>query len=115
MTTVAADPAQAVYQEKPAVAARGDDELDRVKIFLGIQVLFLILSGFTGGFQFAWWSMLDSALLIQSIGITALVPVLEEARLRRLAFKAAITFYLLAIADMGLNVLISGVVGWRTW
>jgi len=33
---------------------------------------------FTGGFNFKLWSMLDTALMIQSIGVTALVVVLEE-------------------------------------
>ena len=47
------------------------------------------------------------------IGVTALVVVLEEARHRRLAFKVAIVLYLLAVLDMGINVCISGVVGWR--
>ena len=90
------------------------DELTRVKIFLGIQLLFLGVSVFTGGFNFKLWSMLDTALMIQSIGVTALVVVLEEARHRRLAFRAAIILYLLAILDMGVNVLISGVVGWKS-
>jgi hypothetical protein len=90
------------------------DEVGRVKIFLGIQAFFLLVSVFTGGFHFALWSMLDTALMIQSIGVTALVLVLDEARLRRLAFKAAIILYLLAVLDMGINVLISGVVGWKT-
>jgi hypothetical protein len=57
--------------------------------------------------------MLDSALLIQSIGITGLVVVLDQPRLRRLAFTTAIILYLLALLDMGINVLVSGVVGWR--
>jgi hypothetical protein len=90
------------------------DELTRVKIFLGIQMLFLGVSVFTGGFNFKLWSMLDTALMIQSIGVTALVVVLEEARHRRLAFRVAIILYLLAILDMRVNVLISGVVGWKT-
>jgi hypothetical protein len=90
------------------------DEVTRVKLFLGIQAFFLVLSVFTGGFQFKLWSMLDSALLIQSIGVTSLVLVLEEAKLRRLAFKAAILLYLLGVLDMGINVLVSGVVGWRS-
>ena len=96
---------------RPALLA---DEVGRVKIFLGIQAFFLVVSVFTGGFHFALWSMLDTALMIQSIGVTALVLVLEEARLRRLAFKVAIVLYLLAVLDMGINVLISGVVGWQT-
>jgi len=90
------------------------DEVTRVKLFLGIQVLFLALSVFTGGFQFKLWSMLDTALMIQSIGVTSLVVVLEEAKLRRLAFKAAMLLYLLGVVDMGVNVLVSGVVGWRS-
>ena len=90
------------------------DEVTRVKLFIGIQAFFLVVSVFTGGFHFKLWSMLDTALLIQSIGITGLVVVLEETRLRRLAFKAAIILYLLGLVDMGINVLISGVVGWKT-
>jgi hypothetical protein len=35
--------------------------------------------------------MLDTALMIQSIGVTALVVVLEEARPRRLAFRVVNT------------------------
>ena len=46
--------------------------------------------------------------------ITALVLVLDEARLRRVAFKVAIILYLAAVLDMGVNVLVSGVVGWKT-
>jgi len=56
-----------------------------------------------------------SALLIQSIGITRLIVVLDQPRLRRLAFTTAIVLYLLALVDMGINVLISGVVGWRAF
>ena len=100
--------------EKPTVQTPVADELTRVKIFLGIQAFFLAVSVFTGGFNFKLWSMLDTALMIQSIGVTALVVVLEEARHRRLAFKAAIILYLLAVLDMGINVLVSGVVGWKT-
>jgi hypothetical protein len=57
--------------------------------------------------------MLDTALMIQSIGVTALVVVLDEAAHRRLAFKVAIVLYLLAVLDMGINVCVSGVVGWK--
>lgn len=83
-------------------------------MFVGIQIGFLLLSVVTGGFQFKLWSMLDSALLIQSIGVTALVFVLDEEKLRRLAFRVAVVLYLLGLLDMGINVLISGVVGWQT-
>jgi hypothetical protein len=99
---------------KPRPQAPVADELTRVKIFLGIQAFFLVVSVFTGGFNFKLWSMLDTALMIQSIGVTALVVVLEDARHRRFAFKAAILLYLLAVLDMGINVLVSGVVGWKT-
>jgi len=80
--------------EKPKLQMPVADELTRVKLFLGIQAFFLVVSVFTGGFNFKLWSMLDTALMIQSIGITALVVVLEDARHRRLAFKAAIVIYL---------------------
>jgi hypothetical protein len=99
--------------EEPPSQITAVDELTRVKIFLGIQAFFLVVSVFTGGFNFKLWSMLDTALMIQSIGVTALVVVLDEARHRRLAFKVAIVLYLLAVLDMGINVCISGVVGWR--
>lgn len=85
-----------------------------MKIFLGIQAFFLVVSVFTGSFNFKLWSMLDTALMIQSIGITALMVVLEDARHRRLAFKVAIIIYLLAVLDMGINVCVSRVVGWKT-
>ena len=97
----------------PWVQTPAADELTRVKLFLGIQAFFLVVSVFTGGFNFKLWSMLDTALMIQSIGVTALVLVLEEAKHRRLAFQAAIVLYLLAVVDMGINVCISGVVGWK--
>jgi len=98
---------------EPKPAGPVADELARVKIFLGLQAFFLGVSVFTGGFQFKLWSMLDSALLIQSIGVTGLILVLDEAGHRRLAFRAAIVIYLLALVDMGVNVLISGVEGWK--
>ena len=53
-------------------------EYERVKLFLGIQIGFLLLTPFTGGFRFALWSMMDTALMIQAIGITALAAVLPE-------------------------------------
>jgi hypothetical protein len=105
---------QAPVVERPRSQATVADELTRVKIFLGIQGFFLVVSVFTGGFNFKLWSMLDTALMIQSIGVTALVVVLEEARHRRLAFKVAIVLYLLAVVDMGVNVCVSGVVGWKS-
>ncbi len=87
--------------------------MKRCTVFITIQIFFLFVSIFTGGFNHKLWSMLDSALLIQSLGVTGLVLVLDEARLRRLAFRTAIVLYLCAVLDMGVNVLISGVVGWK--
>lgn len=112
MTTepIAAALPPALPPPTPAIA----DEITRVKLFIWIQIFFLIISIFTGGFHFKVWSMLDTALLIQSIGITALVVVLDEPGLRRMAFRAAIVLYLLGLIDMGLNVLISGAVGWSS-
>jgi hypothetical protein len=98
----------------PPPVAPVADELTRVKLFVGIQVLFMVVSIFTGGFHFKLWSMLDTALLIQSIGVTGLVIVLEEVRWRRIAFKAAVILYLLGLLDMGINVLVSGVMGWKS-
>lgn len=103
-------PVVEIPKPPPVVA----DELTRVKMFLGIQAFFLVVSVFTGGFNFKLWSMLDTALMIQSIGVTALVVVLDDARQQRLAFKVAIVLYLLAVLDMGINVCISGVVGWKS-
>lgn len=36
------------------------DEVGRVKIFLGSQAFFLVVSVFTGGFHPEFWSMLDT-------------------------------------------------------
>ena len=99
---------------EPKSDSVGVNEVTRVKLFLGLQAFFLVVSVFTGGFHFKLWSMLDTALLIQSIGVTGLVLVLDEAKPRRLAFNVAIVLYLLGLLDMGINVLISGVIGWQT-
>ncbi len=100
--------------EEPKPSSHDSTEVTRVKLFLGMQFFFLVVSVFTGGFNFKLWSMLDTALMLQSIGVTSLVLVLDDAKHRRLAFRAAVIIYLLAILDMGINVLISGVVGWKT-
>jgi hypothetical protein len=90
------------------------DEMGRVKIFIGIQVFFLLVSCVTGGFQFRAWSMLDSALLIQSLGVSGLILVLDSAAARRRAFQVAMALYVLAVLDMGINVILSGIVGWHS-
>jgi hypothetical protein len=98
-----------------AVTGRSDptmSDAERVKLFLTIEMVFLLVSFFCGGFHFAFWSMMDSALMIQAIGITALVVVLDQEWMRVLAFRIAVVFYLSSIVAMGVAVLISGVVGW---
>ena len=88
-------------------------EFQRLRIFIGIQVFFLILSPFCGGFHYRTWSMLDTALMIGSIGVTALVPVLETRKARSITLRIAIVIYLAAIIDMSVNVLVSGWLGWK--
>jgi hypothetical protein len=61
-----------------------------VKIFLGIQAFLLAVSVFTGGFNFKLWSMLDTALMIQSIGITAWVVVHPRSAEYKRALKKQI-------------------------
>ena len=100
--------------DSAAQTGASPEELARVKIFIWVQLFFLGLSTIAGGFHFKVWSMLDTALLIQSIGVTGLVPVLEERSFRVAAFRVAVVLYLLAVLDIGVNVLVSGVVGWRT-
>jgi hypothetical protein len=87
-------------------------EMQRHQIFVGIQIFFLVISLITGGFNFKVWSMLDTSILIISIGVTGLLFVLENTKLRQSIFYAAIVLYLLAVVDMAINILISGTVGW---
>ena len=86
----------------------------RVKTFLIIQVFFLFITPFCGGFHFSFWSMMDTALMIQSIGVTALIVVLDQEWMRMLAFRTAVLFYLSSITAMGIAVLVSGIVGWSS-
>lgn len=87
-------------------------EMQRYQIFVGIQVFFLVVSLITGGFNFKVWSMLDTSILIISIGVTGLLFVLENTKIREAIFYTSIVLYLLAVFDMALNILISGAVGW---
>lgn len=61
-------------------------ELVRLKAFIFIQVLFLSMSPLAGGFHYSLWSMLDTSLLVLSIGISALAFVVETRPTRRLIF-----------------------------
>lgn len=87
--------------------------VNRVWAFIVIQVSFLALSPFTGGFHNKVWSMLDSALLVSSIGITGLLFVLEDGIFRQLAFRAALVLYVCAVIDMSINILLTGWFGWE--
>ena len=87
-------------------------ETQRYLIFVGIQIFFLVISLITGGFNFKVWSMLDTSILIVSIGVTGLLFILENTKLRKVIFYTSIVLYLLAVLDMAANILISGSVGW---
>jgi hypothetical protein len=88
------------------------NEIQRYQIFVWIQVFFLAISLITGGFNFTVWSMLDSSILIVSIGVSGLLFVMDEVKYRKNIFNVAIVLYLLAVLDMAVNILISGSVGW---
>ena len=98
--------------KKEAVPQSSRIEMQRYQIFVGIQMFFLVVSLITGGFNFKVWSMLDTSILIISIGVTGLLFVLDDTKLRQTIFYAAIILYLLAVVDMAINILISGAVGW---
>ena len=102
------DAASAVNQ----LSAPTMSDAARVKLFLVIQVAFLFITPLCGGFHFALWSMMDTALMMQAIGITALVVILDQEWMRVYAFRIAVLFYVSAIMAMGVAVLVSGVVGW---
>lgn len=87
-------------------------EMDRLKWFAGLQLLFFIGSPFAGGFHNELWSMLDSALLVISFGITGLVIVLPTQKYKKRAFYIAVVFYVLAVIDIAINILLTGWVGW---
>ncbi|MBL8077540.1 MAG: hypothetical protein JNM55_06235 [Anaerolineales bacterium] len=88
------------------------NEIQRYQIFVWIQVFFLAVSLITGGFNFTVWSMLDSSILIVSIGVSGLLFVMDDLKFRKNIFNAAIVLYMLAVLDMAVNILISGSVGW---
>ncbi len=91
----------------------GPSETVRTIAFLIIQGLFFLISPITGGFQYKVWSMLDSALLLLAIGVTALVFVLDTAAGRRLAIKTGVILYLFGVLDMSINLLVAGWIGWK--
>jgi nitrate reductase NapE component len=89
-----------------------EEERNRTLLFVAIQVFFLLVSPLAGGFQYKVWSMLDSAILVVSLGLTGLVFVLDKKRARDTVFKAAMVCYILGVLDISLNILLSGWVGW---
>ena len=100
-------------QGAPSTIEPSPAELTRFKAFLGIQFLFLLASPLAGGFHYKLWSMMDTALLTLSIGLSALAFVLETPKGRRLIFRVAALLYVLGVVDMAINILLSGVLGWR--
>jgi len=88
-------------------------ELTRIRGFVKIQVLFFLASPLAGGGHFRLWSMLDTALLVLSIGITALALVMESVAGRRRIMQCAVGLYLVAVVDMALNISIAGILGWK--
>lgn len=88
-------------------------ELARFKAFLFIQFLFLGASPLAGGFHFSIWTMLDTSFLVLAIGMSALAFVLETKESRRLVFRIGASLYALGVLDMAINILLSGVYGWK--
>lgn len=91
-----------------------ENERNRVIAFIVIQVFFLLVSPWAGGFNYKVWSMLDSAILVVSIGLTGLMFVLEGKRSRTVVFKTAVVLYIMGVVDIALNILLSGWLGWGT-
>lgn len=98
-----------VPPQPPAVP--GPDS-NRVFLFLLVQTGFLVLSPFAGGFHYKVWSMLDSALLIAAIGVTALALIFDDATTKKAVLRSGVFLYLLGVIDMSVNVLLSGWFGW---
>ncbi|PCJ52810.1 MAG: hypothetical protein COA70_11555 [Planctomycetota bacterium] len=88
-------------------------ELSRIRGFIKLQVIFLFASPLAGGGHFKLWSMLDTAILVLSIGLTALAFVLESKAGRTRIMNFAVGLYLAAVVDMALNISIAGVLGWK--
>ena len=103
---------QALTARPASASPSGSANPSRLRTFLMVQVIFLLITPLTGGFHFKAWSMLDTALMLGAIGMTALVPVMDSEPQRRLVLRIAIGLYVLAIFDMSANVVISGILGW---
>ncbi|MCP4092423.1 MAG: hypothetical protein GY747_03150 [Planctomycetes bacterium] len=66
-----------------------------------------------GAFRFKPWSLLDSAILVMAIGISGLAYVLETPKSRRTIMKIGMGIYLVGVLDMAINILLSGIFGWK--
>lgn len=86
-------------------------EARRLRAFVMTQIMFAFGSLLAGGLRFRPWSMLDTAILLLSIGLTGLAYVSETRNGRRKVMLFAGTFYLLGVVDMAFNILASGVLG----
>ena len=106
------NPSNAVQPTDPPTQPISRSEFQRYQTFVWIQIFFLGVSVITGGFNFKVWSMLDSSILIISIGVSSLLFVLDETKLRKTIFYTSIVLYLMGVLDMAVNILISGSVGW---
>ncbi|HMZ07356.1 MAG TPA: hypothetical protein PK078_07030 [Anaerolineales bacterium] len=106
------DRSNTVQAGEPPVQPMLRSEFQRYQTFVWIQIFFLGVSVITGGFNFKVWSMLDSSILIVSIGVSSLLFVLDDTKVRKLIFNTSMVLYLLGVLDMAANILISGSVGW---
>lgn len=98
--------------EDAALGEMTESERNRILIFVGIQILFLVISPLAGGFHYKIWSMLDSSILVVSIGLTGLIFVAGSPKTRALLFKVAVGLYVLGVLDVAVNILLSGWLGW---
>ena len=106
------NPMQPAAEKDPHPSGMTQSEVQRYQTFVWIQMFFLAVSVFAGGFNFTIWSMLDTSILVVSIGVAGLLFVIDDASLRRKVFYTTVVLYLLAILDMAINILVSGSVGW---
>ena len=88
------------------------DDGSRIRFLIRVQIAFPLVSLISGGFRFAWWSILDSALFLVALGALGLAPVFDEVARARI-IRLSVALYLAGVLDTALNVVLSGVYGWR--
>jgi hypothetical protein len=89
-----------------------EEQKSRMFAFAVVQVVFLAVSPLAGGFHYEMWSMLDSSILVLSLGLTGLAFVLIDTKVRKAAITAALVLYVLGVLDISINILLSGWIGW---